>query len=373
MRSSRRCSIDLVRIEMGKGVVMEVERDRSGEELGCVISRDYAEYRSGEVWVVASSARAQQASYVAALLGKELAEDEIWAASSSIDLRKTQLQEFRDRRGFTVVIAEDTIVQELAKDYCAQSDPANPWVLLEFSDKSDTKLRDKNEVFPAVQPEKSRKTESPSHLQSSSSLPDDLSTQASDLETMHTQERLATLNALLARCQAELRELDQTGYIYDDEQPLYILTNVQIIDSVVQLRVINRQEKRLEGLALEVTDELGTVKMAVNGIDSGMQTIRFRIKLPSDAGKQMVVVFKRVNHEISNVRVIPLDDIASKQDHRPPSAISEGHCLHEDHKEQAQSLPVASQMSVLHSLPSTSTHTPGSSSLQMTDSERDAD
>ena len=373
MRSSRSGSIDLFRIEMGKGVVLEVERDRSGEELGGLIDRDYAEYRSGEVWVVASPARALQARYVAALLGKELTEDEIWAASSSIDLRKTQLQELRERRGLTVVIVEDTVVQELARDYRTQLDPTNPWVVLEFSDKSDTNLRCKNEVFPVVKSEKSRETGSPSHLQSSSDLPDDLSTQASDLEAMHIQERLTTLNTLLSRCQAELRELDQTGYIYGDEQPLYILTNVQIIDSVVQLRVINRQEKRLEGLTLAVTDELGTVKMEVRGIDSGMQTIRFRIKLPSDAGKKMVVVFKRVNLEISNIRVIPLDDVANVQDHRPSSAISEGQSLHEDHKEQAQSLTVSSHMPALHSLPSTSTHTPGSSSLQMTDSERDAD
>lgn len=278
---------------MGKALVIEVGKDQSGEEISGLIQRFYPDYMNAEVRIVSSPARAAQSHIVAALLGREMEVNLAWASSSATELRRTELQTLRVATGRTVVLAEGPIVQDLAKDYGVEMDLADPWVVVELLEDLETAFRRQNEVFPVSQTTSTA-------LLPSQSLP-------SDLEAIHLQSRLTTVNALLARCQAELQELDRTGQLYEEEPFLYILSDIQVKDSVVQLRVANRQGKRLEGLALEVKDELGTVLMQVGGVDPGLQTVRFRVKLELNTVKSLKVVFKRGNRDISNQREITVN------------------------------------------------------------------
>ena len=286
--------------KMGKVLVIGVEMQRSGAEVSEFIGRLYPEYMGTEVQIVSSPARALQGHALAALLGRESEENLVWAANSGRALQKAELQALRLGPSRTVVVAEESVVQDLARDFGAEADLANPWVVLELSEGAETAFRRQREVFPV-------KLSNPvEDSLANPSVPTLAEPLPSDLEAIHLRSRLTTVNALLARCQADLQELDRTGQMYGEEQFLYILTDLQVKDSVVQLRVVNRQERRVEGVALEVRDELGTVTMQVGGIEPGTQTIRFRVKLDLNTVKSLKVVLKRGNSDISNQREITL-------------------------------------------------------------------
>lgn len=148
-------------------------------------------------------------------------------------------------------------------------------------------------------------------------LTSDLESLKNSLETpsrlVSIRKKIDSLTTLLSKCQTELREFERNKYTYEDDEyqkplPLHILGDVTITDSIVYIKVVNMKDGRYDDVQLEIQDELGQVELIVTTVVPGIQRVCLPLQMDLYVVKQIRIVIKRVDREISNKLVIELED-----------------------------------------------------------------